>query len=37
MGPALDILTGLLDESPACKPGLYRKVREDYFQAHRGD
>ncbi len=32
MGPSLDILTVLLDREPACQPGLYRKVREDYFR-----
>ena len=32
MGPTLDILTGLLGRRPACRPGLYRKVRESYFR-----
>lgn len=32
MGPVLDQVTALLGRQPAGKPGLYRKVREDYFR-----
>jgi len=31
MGPVLDALTTMLGQEPVGIPGLYRKVREDYF------
>lgn len=32
MGPVLDQVSNLLARLPAGRPGLYRKVREDYFR-----
>lgn len=32
MGPVLDQVSNLLGRLPAGRPGLYRKVREDYFR-----
>jgi regulator of PEP synthase PpsR (kinase-PPPase family) len=32
MGPVLDALARLLGEIPIGRPGLYRRVREDYFR-----
>lgn len=32
MGPVLSAFSRLLDEVPVGRPGLYRKVREDYFR-----
>jgi len=32
MGPVLEKVSGFLGRQPVGKPGLYRKVREDYFR-----
>lgn len=32
MGPVLDQVSNLLAQIPAGRPGLYRKVREDYYR-----
>lgn len=32
MGPLIDLLSETLNQKPASKPGLYRKLHKDYFE-----